>query len=129
MIEQHKHEAVIYYNSNNAIDKEILAYAESHFNHIRKIDVTREKITGTRFEQIAMQIGLPLIGLIRSRMVTPRGDIYPPDLRVDDDRIKFLQHNPEFIRTPIVITNREAAVVTRVFELYDMVKDGGKILV
>ncbi len=122
MIESRQHEAVVYFNSNFFVDKEILAYAESHFNLLRKVDVSHEKITGTRLEEIARQAGLPLQGLLRGRALTEKGEQQAPALRDENDIIKFVQHNPAFLDTPIIVTREKAGIVKRVCDLYELTR-------
>jgi arsenate reductase len=121
MIENHPHEVIIYYHSEKPVDREILAHAASHFSHIRLVDLKTQKITGTRLEEIAMRLGVPLRRMILENPVYEE-DSLEAETTSDNDYIKFIQHNPNLLRTPIVITKDKACVAKGAKDLYELVE-------
>ena len=108
MIENHKNEAIVYYNGERNVDKGILAYVNSYFNHVRTLDVSRQKIADTRLEEIAMRLGVPIAELINHDCAAYQKFANVLDEENDEDCIKIIQHYPDLLRTPIVITKDRA---------------------
>jgi arsenate reductase (glutaredoxin) len=107
MLEQHENEVLVFYNSKVAADRKILAYAESNFGHVRSIDVATQAVTGTMLEELALRLNRPLVELIHTEKMAET----MPILGDDTDYIKMVQHNPELLHTPIVVTKTKAGFV------------------
>ncbi|MCU0391212.1 MAG: hypothetical protein MUE81_08850 [Thermoflexibacter sp.] len=109
MIERHANEVTIFYNSNSHQDKKIIAYAQSNYDFVRTIDISTEAIRGTIFEEIALRLNTSIRELLKNNE-----DI--PELGSDVDYIKFIQHNPESLKTPIVISKDKAIFANTIGE-------------
>jgi len=123
MIEDHKNEVIVYYNGQRNADKSILAYVNSYFNHVRTVDVTNQKITGTRLEEIAMRVGVSVSELINHNCEAYEKFANTLDEHNDQDCIKIIQHNPELLRTPIVITKDKAIIAKGTTDIMNLLSE------
>lgn len=104
MIEQHENEVTVFYNSNLQQDKKIIAFLQSNYSYVRTFDVITQSIRGTLLEEIAMRLNITVKGLLR--------EDNQPELESDLDYIKWIQHHPDTIKTPIVIGKEKAVFAT-----------------
>ncbi|MDW7692421.1 ArsC/Spx/MgsR family protein [Flammeovirgaceae bacterium SG7u.111] len=128
MIENHNNEVVIYYNSNHSVDKEVIAYAQTHFRFVRTVNVIESRLTGTRLTEIASRLGMPLdylVCLTSDAAKTIGLDFGNMD---DIDLIKLLQHYPDLIKSPIVISKNKAVVATGAKDIYEMAETYSEIM-
>ena len=102
MIEEHLHEVTVFYNSNLSQDKKIIAYLQSNYSHVRTFDISVQSMRGTLLEEIAMRLNTNIDGLLREEN--------KPELDNDLDYIKWIQHHPDALRTPIVISKDKAII-------------------
>lgn len=112
MIELHRNEVTFYYNSRKENDRKLLAYTISHYEHVREVDLSSYVPTGTRFEELAMRLGLALEDLIDQNAPAYAEVKHQLTDLHDHDLIKMFQHTPELVRTPIIVGQEKAAIVS-----------------
>ncbi|BAO56332.1 arsenate reductase family protein [Nonlabens marinus] len=101
-------EIVLLYNSDIKNHREIFAYAQSADVKLNALDITKEKITGTLWSEIANLLGREVKDLLHmdhSTFVQKHGDNVTLD---NDGAIKLLQHEPELFIFPIAIKGKRA---------------------
>lgn len=104
VISKDKHQIKFYYSSASSIGKQAMAYIQSSEKKILSIDVSKTKVTGTQWTEIAEGLGIKVQGLI---------DVSHPDfinqygdkVEIDDehDWLKILEKNPLVLQCPIIV--------------------------
>ncbi|KQC33602.1 hypothetical protein AAU57_09925 [Nonlabens sp. YIK11] len=105
-----EHEITLIYNSDIKNHKEIFAYAKSADDNLNAIDVTKQKLTGTFFTELADLLGIQVKDLIptdHSAFVQKHGEHVKLD---NDGAIKILQHEPDMLIYPIAVKGKKAIV-------------------
>src|SRR5690606_25064567 len=103
VISTDKNEIKLYFNSENSIGKQIQAYVMASERKLLAIDVSKTKVTGTQWTELAKGVGLPISSLIDQRhpdFVKNYGD--HPDLD-NDEWLKILDKKPIVLTTAIAI--------------------------
>lgn len=103
VISTDKNEIKLYFNSENSIGKQIEAYVMASERKLLAIDVSKTKVTGTQWTELAKGLGIPIASLINQEhadFIKNYGD--HPDLD-DDGWLKILDKKPIVLTTPIAI--------------------------
>ncbi len=103
VISTDKNEIKLFFHSENSIGKQIQAYVLASEKKILTIDISKTKVTGTQWVELAKGLGVPISGLINQEhpdFVKNYGD--HPNLE-QDDWLKILDKQPEVLTTPIAI--------------------------
>ncbi|WP_235817866.1 arsenate reductase family protein [Formosa haliotis] len=101
------------YNSETSIGKQTLAYAEASDKKLLSIDISKTKITGTQWAEIASHLGTTIPSLVdeeHPNFVKNYGDDYVN--LSEEDWIKVLQNQPEVLTGCIVINGKESVLIT-----------------
>ncbi len=101
-------EIVLLYNSDIKNHREIFAYAQSADIKLNALDITKEKITGTLWSEVAGMLGHEVKDLVHtdhSTFIQKHGENVTLD---NDGAIKLLQHEPELFIFPIAIKGKKA---------------------
>ena len=69
IIATNKNQNILFYNSNNSIGKQCLAYTEDSKNDVLTIDVSKTKVADTQWVEICDKLNLKLEDLV-NKMVT-----------------------------------------------------------
>lgn len=104
VIATNKNEIRFYYSSLSSIGKQALAFILASDKKILAIDVSKTKITGTQWVEIASGLGLEVNQLID----TDHPDFinqYGTKVKIDDqhDWLKILEKNPSVLQRPIIV--------------------------
>jgi arsenate reductase-like glutaredoxin family protein len=100
MIEEYLNEVTVFHNSKLPQDKKIIAFLQSNYDHVRTFDVATQSIKGTLLEEIAIRLNITVKELLK--------EDNRPELESDVDYIKWIQHNPEMLKTPILVAKEKA---------------------
>lgn len=99
-----------YYNSKSDKAKKALAYAKAEGVPILEIDVLKTPLTGTQIAEIADRLNLEIKDLVNQEhpnfVSEFRHHKFSPE-----DWIKYIQHNPEILKQPIVIRGSKTILV------------------
>ena len=90
--------------------REVYAYAESAEVKLRAIDVTKEKVTGTLYTELADLLGIEVKDIIptdHSSFVEKHGEKVSLD---NDGAIKILQKEPDMLIYPIAVRGKKAII-------------------
>src|SRR5690606_36296061 len=102
-IATNKRENIRYYNSGSTLGKQTMAYVEASDNKVLDIDISKTKVTGTQWLEIADGLHLHISDLVEKKhpaFVKNYGED-KIDLS-DEDWIKVLENHPEVVTYPIV---------------------------
>ncbi|WP_299226242.1 arsenate reductase family protein [uncultured Psychroserpens sp.] len=93
----------IYYSSSSSIGKQTYSYANASYKDLLVIDVTKTKVTGTVWKDLAEQMNLEISDLIDKEHPTYITHYNSNTQLTENDWIKVLQAHPEVLVYPIVI--------------------------
>lgn len=103
VISTDKNEIKLFFHSENSIGKQIQAYVLASEKKILTIDISKTKVTGTQWVELAKGLGVSISDLINQEhpdFIKNYGD--HPNLE-QDDWLKILDKQPEVLTTPIAI--------------------------
>lgn len=110
---------VLIYNSDIKNHREIRAYAESAGKDLHEVDISKTKVAGTVWTEIADLMEVRVLDIIKTEHATFI-EKYGKDHKVDcDGAIKFLQNDPEMLIYPIAIKGDRAKEVKIYGEMQD----------
>ncbi|WP_452219638.1 arsenate reductase family protein [Lacinutrix salivirga] len=94
----------LYYNSKNSIGKQALAYVNSSKKDILAIDLSKTKLTGTQWIEIAENLGVLLSELVNQEHPNFRENYGGEQVNLnEDDWIKILTNSPETLKGCILM--------------------------
>lgn len=103
-------EMLLIYNSDIKNHREIHAYAQSADADLNALDVTKERITGTLYSELALLLGKEVKDLIptdHSSFIQKHGE----NVKLDNDgAIKILQNEPDMLVFPIAVRGKNALI-------------------
>src|SRR5690606_9845435 len=98
----------LYYHSGTSLGKQTLGYVEASKRKLLPVDISKTKVTGTQWAEIADNLNLEVSDLIDKEhpdFVKNYGS-GPIDLD-QHDWMKVLEKNPEVLTYPVVINGNE----------------------
>ncbi|CAM3513527.1 arsenate reductase family protein [Zobellia roscoffensis] len=104
VISKDKKKITLYYNSENTIGKQTYAYVESADEDILTIDISKTKVTGTQWAEIAHSMNQPVGNLVNQDHPDFK-EIYG-DKKIDLDEhdwLRVLEKSPSTLAYPVVI--------------------------
>jgi|SRR5690554_5049197 len=99
---------ILYYHSGTSLGKQTLGYVMASKRKLLSIDISKTKVTGTQWAEIADNLHIKISDLI-NREHPDFVEIYgsePIDLD-QHDWMKVLEKNPQVLTYPIVINGNE----------------------
>lgn len=112
VIATNNRELNLYYNANSSIGMQTLAFVQASKKKVLAVDLSKTKVTGTQWAELADLLGISIKDLIN----TEHPDFIKlygkdNDLEGDDDWIKVLQKNPSVVTQPILVNGNRAMQV------------------
>lgn len=104
VIAKNDRQITLYYNSQTTLGKQTFAYVEPSRKKILAVDISRTKVTGTQWAEIAEGLNVEISNLINQEhpdFVKLYGS-EPLDME-RHDWLKLLQNHPEVLACPVVI--------------------------
>ena len=122
MIEQHRNEIVVFCNTENTLDREVLMYAKNHFTNVREVDLSSYMPTPTRLMEIVGHLKIDLLDLINHH--SPVYPQYEKQLKSmgEVDILSVIQHNPSLLHTPIVISHDGGDIIRSLSQMMEFVE-------
>lgn len=106
VISTDEHEIKLFFNSGSSIGKQVQAYVLASERKILTIDISKTKVTGTEWVELAKGLNLPISDLINKEHPDFTHN-YKKDTNLDDDDwLKIIDKHPEVISTPIAIIGK-----------------------
>lgn len=104
VIAKNKNEIRFYYSSESSIGKQALGFIHSSDKKVLDIDISKTKVTGTQWAEIAAGLGKEIHQIID----TSHPDFinrYGTNLQMDDghDWLKILEKAPSVLQRPILV--------------------------
>ncbi|MFB9054323.1 hypothetical protein ACFFVB_14645 [Formosa undariae] len=106
------------YSSESSVGKQTLAYANASDKKLLSIDISKTKVTGTQWAEIASKLGLKIGDLVdqeHPNYVKNFGD--KGAILSSEDWIKILQNQPEVLKGCIVINGKKSLIITNPSDL------------
>ncbi len=112
VIATNNRELNLYYNAESSIGMQTLAFVQASKKKVLAVDLSKTKVTGTQWAELADLLGIPIKDLIN----TEHPDFIKlygkdNDLKSDDDWIKVLQKNPSVVTQPVLVNGTKAMQV------------------
>ncbi|APQ19350.1 arsenate reductase family protein [Maribacter hydrothermalis] len=104
VIAKNKRKIILYYNSESSIGKQTLAYVTSSEKDILSVDISKTKVTGTQWAEIANGLNINISDLINTNhpdFVNIYGK--EPIEMEEEDWLKILEKEPNVLAYPIII--------------------------
>ena len=104
VISKNKRKATLYYNSESSIGKQCYGYVQASEKKVLGIDISKTKVTGTQWVELAENLNLKVKDLIDTNHAD-FNKIYgdeKPNLE-SNDWLKVLEKNPKLVQFPILI--------------------------
>lgn len=94
----------LFYHSDTSLGKQTLAYVESSNMKIHAIDISKTKVTGTQWAEIAGGLGIPVSELVNTEHpdFTQVYGTEPIDLS-ETDWLTLLEKSPKVLACPVLI--------------------------
>ncbi|MGV8815808.1 MAG: arsenate reductase family protein [Gelidibacter sp.] len=103
VISTDEHEIKLFFNSGSSIGKQIQAYVLASERKILTIDISKTRVTGTQWVELAKGLRLSISDLINKEHPDFTHN-YDANLDLEDeDWLKILEKHPEVLSTPIAI--------------------------
>ncbi|MFD2550557.1 arsenate reductase family protein [Bizionia sediminis] len=103
-IAKNKREVKLYYNSNNSLGQQAFAYVQATNKDVLAIDISKTKVTGTQWTELAKNLDLAVADLVDKKHPNFK-EAYgsePVNLK-ETDWIKVLQSEPTCLKGPVLI--------------------------
>lgn len=99
-----KNKITLYYNSENTIGKQCYAYVQSSDKKVLGIDVSRTKVTGTQWSELADKLQIPIKKLIDVEHPDFINEFGADPINLEpNDWLKLIVKNPKLFHLPIFI--------------------------
>lgn len=108
VINKHPRQITLYYSSETSVGKQTYAYISASKKHVLAIDISKTKVTGTQWADMAENLELPIADLINREHpdFTQNYGTAPVDMD-ENDWLKVLQQHPEVLVFPIAVNGDE----------------------
>lgn len=106
VISTDNNEIKLFFHSDSSIGKQIKAYVVASEKKILTIDISKTKVTGTQWAELAEGLGVPISSLINKEhpdFTQTYGE--QPDLE-EEDWLKVLDKTPKVLSSPIAIIGK-----------------------
>ena len=119
----------LYYHSESSLGKQALAYLNASDRDINPIDISKTKVTGTQWVDIAKNLNMPLSELIDQDHPDFESNYDSPNNLSTDDWIKVIQNSPIALRYPILINGQKYNIIetpseiSKLLEIEDVSQD------
>ncbi|MEO8774389.1 MAG: hypothetical protein ABI371_08710 [Gelidibacter sp.] len=106
VISTDNNEIKLYFHSGSSIGQQIQAYVLTSERKILTIDISKTKVTGTQWTELAKGLNLPISGLINKEHPDFTNH-YDKNIDLEEeDWLKVIEKHPEVITTPIAIIGK-----------------------
>ncbi|WP_292892197.1 hypothetical protein [Nonlabens sp.] len=114
---------VLLYNSNQKGHRETLAYAKASGNNLLSIDVSKDKVAGTVWTEVATLLQVNVRDLLHTEHSLYENKYGKGHVIDDTGAIKTLQKDPEILLYPIAIKGNkgiEVKLYNEMLKLFDI---------
>lgn len=108
VIAKDDNQITLFYNSENSIGKQTLGYVESSERDIRTVDVSKDKVTGTQWAELADGVEIPIHELIDQDHPEFKKAYGTEKVDLDEhDWLRVLEKSPAVLAYPLVIQGKQ----------------------
>lgn len=106
-ISKDKNQVKLYYNSNDSIGKQTLGYAKASEKEFLGIDISKDKVTGTQWAELAEGLGIKISDLINKTHPDFKSVYGKEELVMEDHNwLKILDKQPNTLAFPIAVVGQ-----------------------
>jgi len=112
VIATNSREIKLFYNAETNKGLQTLAYLKSSKKKVLDVDLSKTKVTGTQWTELAKLLGKPIKDLINTEhpdFMNKYGK--NPDLHDDEDWLKVMENNPKVVTQPILVNGDQAVQI------------------
>ena len=112
VIATNNREVKLFYNAETNKGMQTLAYLKSSKKKVLDVDLSKTKVTGTQWTELAKLLGKPIKDLINTEhpdFMNKYGK--NPDLYDDEDWLKVMENNPKVVTQPILVNGDKAVQI------------------
>ena len=118
VLAEDKKQMILLYNSETSIGKQTYAYANASDKKLLAIDISKTKVTGTQWAEIASKLNLNIGDLVDENHPNFIDNYGKNNVDLDsEDWIKVLQKEPVVLKGCIVLNGTESLVITNPSDL------------
>ena len=124
VIATNKREIKLFYNAETNKGMQTLAYLKSSQKKVLDIDLSKTKVTGTQWTELAKLLGKPTKDLINTEhpdFIKKYGK--NPELPDDEDWLKLMENNPKVVTQPILVNGDQAVQIDTPSEVMQFIED------
>lgn len=124
VIATNSREIKLFYNAETNKGMQTLAYLKSSKKKILDVDLSKTKVTGTQWTELAKLLGKPIKDLINTEhpdFINKYGK--NPDLQDDEDWLKVMENNPKVVTQPILVNGDQAVQIDTPSEVMRFLED------
>lgn len=114
-----KREALIFWNPDEKRDKNTYNMVKQLTEHIREVDIRKDKITQTQLIEIISKLDRRAEDLVDKDSDPYKGQFKDVDL-AEEGWVKALVENPEMLYTPIVFLGNKGMIVDNPSRVLDL---------
>lgn len=101
----------LYYNPDSKIGKKALAYIKAEEYPVKEIDLLKTTLTGTQLKELADRLDITIDGLVHKEHPDFEEQFDENPNFSEDDWIKLMRNNPQFIKEPILIKGEKTIFI------------------
>ena len=106
-IAKNKNQITLYFSSENSLGKQLHAYVESSEKKVLPIDISKTKVTGTQWAEIAEGLGVEISGLIDQDHPDFKNEYGDSDIDLDENGwLRLLEKSPHLLKFPVAIDGK-----------------------
>ncbi|MFY0652530.1 MAG: hypothetical protein JXQ96_10875 [Cyclobacteriaceae bacterium] len=110
----------IVYNGGDNFSKEALAYINILSSQIKKYDTSKNQLSVSFIKDLLVRLKLkPKDLIIAKSSFMDRFENQLDDYK-EEDYLKLLHHHPELLKTPIVLTESKAYIITNKSDIFNI---------
>jgi len=118
----------LYYNAETNKGMQTLAYLESSEKKVLAIDLSKTKVTGTQWTELAERLGKPIKELINTEhpdFINEYGKTHK--LQSNEDWLKVLENNPKVVTQPILVHGDRAIQIDTPSEVLSFLEEEDRL--
>lgn len=107
-IAKDKNQITLFYSSENSLGKQVQAYVESADKKVLGVDISKTKVTGTQWSEIAEGLGVDISDLVDRQHPDFKNEYGDSDINLDwNDWLKLLEKSPHILKYPVAIDGED----------------------
>ncbi len=97
----------LFYNSETSIGKQTLGYVDSSERDIQTVDISKTKVTGTQWTELAEGVKMPISELVDQEHPDFKEAYGPDQVDLDEhDWLRVLEKTPSVLAYPVAIQGK-----------------------